>query len=510
MNQALEKLTKEDLLSLLKEKEIQLSKQEDYIAKQEVSVTNLKQIVDKLNRMVFGSRTEKFLKEPVDSNQLSLSFEELAAKDEAATDQPVKETITYERRKNKNHNGRNQLPENLPITEVVIEPTESTEGMVKIGEERTEILELAPAKFFKLILVRPKYAKANGQGVVIGELPSRPIEKCLAGNSLLTSILINKYVDHLPLYRQQQIFKRYGITIAPSTIDGWVSQLGTLLESLYNAMVNVVKNDGYLQADETPTRVLDRTKKGQCHRGYYWVYHSPLKRMVVFDYQTGRGKDAPRKILEDFKGYLQTDGYASYYQYYNKQGVTHLACWAHVRRYFFEAQKQDKSRAEYALEQIQQLYAIERSLNNCSAQERKAQRLEKSLPIINNFAKWISEENKKVLPKSPIGKALTYSIHLWDSLQSYLYNGELLIDNNLIENTIRPNALGRKNYLFAGSHQGAKRTAMFYSFTGTCKLHGIDPAAWLNEVLNRIADHKVNKLYELFPQNLVLPTKTIQ
>lgn len=507
MDKAFENLTKEQLISLLKESQIQLSNQEVQISKQEVQVTNLKTLVDKLNRMLFGSKKEKFIKEPVDSNQLQLSFEELAATDEAATDLSVKETITYERRKNANHTGRNKLPDDLPVTEVVIEPTESTEGLVKISEERTEILELAPAKFFKLVLIRPKYAKPNGEGVLIGDLPSRPIEKCLAGNTLLASILINKYVDHLPLYRQQQIFKRSGITIAPSTIDGWVSQLGTLLEPLYDAMINVVKQNGYLQADETPTRVLDKSKKGECHRGYYWVYHSPPKRMVVFDYQRGRNKEAPHKILENFEGYLQTDGYASYAQYHNKKAVTHLACWAHARRYFDQALIQDKVRAEHALEQIQQLYAIERGLRESSVEERKERRLEKALPIINELGKWIGEHNKLVLPKSPIGKAFMYCINLWDSLQNYLNNGELLIDNNLIENTIRPNALGRKNYLFAGSDEGAKRSAMFYSFTGTCKLHGVNPMEWLTEVLNQIADHKVNKLYELFPQNLKLDTK---
>ncbi len=528
MDQALENLSKEQLISLLKEMESQISKQEFQISKQEVQVTkyenevakyenevakyenevvNLKILVDKLNRILFGSKKEKFIKEPVDSSQLSLSFGELAQKDSSATDQTVKETITYERRKNENHKGRNKLPDDLPVHEVVIEPSESTEGLVKIGEERTEILELAPAKFFKLVFVRPKYAEANGEGILIGQMPSRPIEKCLAGNTLLASILINKYVDHLPLYRQQQLFKRSGITIAPSTIDGWVSQLGALLEPLYNAMVNVVKNDGYLQADETPTRVLDKSKQGECHRGYYWVYHSPPKRMVVFDYQRGRNKEAPRKILDDFQGYLQTDGYACYAQYHTKKEVTHLVCWAHARRYFEQALTQDKVRAEYALEKIQKLYAIERELAGCSPEERKQQRLQKALPIINELGKWIGDQNKQVLPKSAIGKAFLYSINLWDSLQNYLYNGDLLIDNNLIENTIRPNALGRKNYLFAGSDEGAKRTAMFYTFTGTCKLNGVDPMEWLKSVLERIADHKVNKLYELFPQNMQLLEK---
>ncbi len=360
---------------------------------------------------------------------------------------------------------------------------------------------MAPAKFFKLVLVRPKYAKSDGMGVTIGRLPSRPIEKCLAGNALLTYLLIGKYNDHTPLYRMQQIFKRLGMHIPRSTIDGWIRRLGDLIELLYDAMVETVKKEGYLQVDETPIRVLDKIKKGKCHLGYFWVYHTPLKRMVVFDYHPGRNKEAPRKILDDFKGYLQTDGYAAYQSYRNKKQITHLACWAHARRYFEQSLLQDKQRAEFAMEKIQQLYSIERQAKEFSAEQRKIYRLEKALPIINQLGKWISQQNKKVLPKSPIGKAFTYAINHWDSLLNYLYNGDLLIDNNRIENTIRPHAIGRKNGLFAGSHQGAKRSAMFYSLLGTCKLNGVNPQLWLSHVIEKIADHKVNRLHELFPQN---------
>lgn len=513
MQKLLDTLSKNELIQLVLERDERHEKvQSEYsqvqseYEKSQTEVTRLKFIIEKMKRMLFGSKTERFESDK-HAGQYNLPFEELEAKNENTTDSPVKETITITRTKNKNHNGRNPLPDDLPVHEITIEPSENTTNLVKIGEERTEILELAPAKFFKLVIIRPKYALPQGEGIVCGELPSRPIDKCLAGNVLLSSILINKYVDHLPLYRQQQIFKRYGIRIAPSTIDGWVAQLGSLLEPLYNAMVNVVKNDGYLQVDETPTRVLDKAKKGKCHIGYFWVYHTPPKKMVVFDYKPGRDKIAPQSMLDDFIGYLQTDGYQSYAQYDDKEGVTHLACWAHVRRYFFDAQAQDKVRAEYALECIQALYAIERTAKDMSPEERKKMRLEKSLPVINELGKWIATENKKVLPKSLIGKAFGYSINLWDQLQNYLKSGELLIDNNLIENSIRPNALGRKNYLFAGSHKGAQRSAMFYTFTGTCKMQGVEPMAWLTAVLGKIADHPVSKLFELFPGNLMLPEK---
>lgn len=184
-----------------------------------------------------------------------------------------------------------------------------------------------------------------------------------------------------------------------------------------------------------------------------------------------------------------------------------MACWAHARRYFYEAKNQDKERAEYALGRIQELYKIEREATDMTPEERKELRLEKALPIINELGKWMAKEYKVVLPKSLIGKAMAYSIHLWDQLQHYLHNGLLLIDNNLIENSIRPNALGRKNYLFAGSHEGAKRTTMFYTFTGTCKMLGVEPMACFTAVIGKIADHPVNKLHELFPGNLDISEK---
>ena len=288
MKQELNNLSKQELFQLILEKDLMVKKQNDQLQNKETQLQNKETqlqnkeaqlqnkdlLIGQLQRMLFGTKSEKFTKAPVDPNQLHLSFEELAAKDTSVDDEKtVKETITYKRKK-QNHPGRHKLPDDLPEKVIIIEPQESTEGLTIIGEERTEILEIAPAKFFKLVLIRPKYAKLNEQGVLIGELPSRPIEKCLAGNTLLASLLINKYVDHLPLYRQQQIFKRIGMKIPPSTIDGWIRQLGNLLEPLYNVMVKTVKQEGYLQVDETPTRVLDKAKKGKCHLGYYWVYHS--------------------------------------------------------------------------------------------------------------------------------------------------------------------------------------------------------------------------------------------
>ena len=493
----------------IQKQEQAIQKQEQAIQKQEQDVQWLSHQVAQLRRMLFGSKRERF---EADENQVKIEFEEYASEQQKQDETPVKEKITYERSKPKKHNGRNRIPDNLPVIEHVIEPDEDVSGMKKIGEERTEILEHIPERFFKLVIIRPKYARVEKlqdlslnsevKNVVIADLPSRPIDKCLAGNSLLAALITNKYIDHLPLYRQKQIFKRADIEIPPSTIDSWVAQVGKLLKILYERLVDEVKSQTYLQADETTTKVLDKQKKKKTHLGYYWTYHAPLAKLVAFDYQKGRGADAPRDFLYSYQGMLQTDGYNVYKRYYADKKVTHLACWAHARRMFEKAQDNDKKRAEHALTEIQKLYDIEREAKDLTADERKELRLEKALPVINDLGKWLHVQRQLVLPKSPIGRAIAYITPLWESLQNYLYDGNLQIDNNLIENCIRPIALGRKNYLFAGSHEGAKRSAMFYSFFACCKLNDINPQKWLEYVLEKIADYPANKIHELLPNNI--------
>jgi transposase len=510
----LETLHKKELVRLLLDEQNRSKTQEQAIQKYEAQNAWLQYQLDELRRMIFGSKRERFEGTQSLPGQEKIEFEEYASETQQQDETQVKELIKveYDREKApKKHAGRNRIPESLLVIEHVIEPEQDTTGMKKIGEERTEILEYTPEKFFKLVILRPKYARIEQvdgvnesklKNVVVAELPSRPIEKCLAGNNLLAAILINKYIDHLPLYRQLQIFRRSGIEIAPSTIDSWVAQLGTLFEPLYEKLVDEIKAQTYLQADETTTKVLDKNKKKETHLGYYWVYHAPMARLVAFNYQQGRGQNAPREFLQGYKGVLQTDGYIVYQHYYANEQVTHLACWAHARRKFEKALKSDSKRAEHAMLEIQKLYAIERKAKELSADERKEMRLKLALPIINELGKWLHTQRQQVLPKSPIGMAIAYITPLWTSLQNYLHDGNLHIDNNLIENSIRPVALGRKNYLFAGSHNGAKRSAMFYSFFACCKLNDINPQKWLHYVLEHIADYKANKLHELLPNNI--------
>jgi transposase len=494
MAKALENMTFEELLEINK--------------KQESLINEMQFQIDQFKRLLFGAKRERFVQDH-DENQMTLPFE--VEQEEAP--EKEQEVITYvrEKTKRKNHPGRLALPAHLPVEEIVIEPEEDTSEMECIGKEVTDQLELVPAKLFIKRYIRPKYIKPTDESAlnhegVIAELPVFPIEKGIAGPGLLAQIMVDKFVDHLPIYRQIERFKREEIRIPSSTINGWQESICNLLEPLYDTFKYRVLSQGYLQVDETPIQVLDKAKKGKTHRGYHWVYYSPLEKTVFFDYNNGRSREGPSKLLKDFKGYLQTDGYKVYDTFGAKSTITQLNCMAHARRGFEKALDYDKPKAEYAMAMFQKLYAIEQQAReeNLSPQQRYELRLEKALPILNELSKWIVETYKEVLPKSALGKATAYCIPRWDNLIAYLHDGSLEIDNNLAENAIRPIALGRKNYLFAGSTRGAERAAMFYSFFGTCKKNGVNPFEWLKKVLEVIPTYKVNKLQELLPQNLEL------
>lgn len=466
--------------------------------------THLRHELDQLKRLIFGKRSERFLPS-VPPEQLSIDLNTQAVAVTVVAE-PVVQKIEYTRtqkEKTEKLPVRMKLPASLPREQVVLEPAEDVSGMRKIGEEITEELERIPGKLFVRQYVRPKYARANGEGVVIAELPVRPIDKGIPGPGLLAQIAIDKYTDHLPIHRQIQRFEREGIKLSSSTLTDWISGTCNLLEPLYEALKKEVLSRNYLQADETPIKVLDKDKKGTTHRGYHWVYHAPLERLVLFDYREGRGREGPGECLKDFQGYLQTDGYAVYEDYQKKAGITLLHCMAHARRKFDEALDNDKARAEYALTEFQKLYAIERRLKEEGLNQEQAlhTRQTESVLLLNSLKEWMLDNYKAVLPQSAIGLALHYSLQRWDRLMIYTTDGRLQIDNNLVENTIRPVAIGRKNYLFAGSHNGARRAAMLYSFLGTCKINSVNPFDWLRDTLEKIPAHPVNQLEKLLPQN---------
>ena len=438
--------------------------------------------IAQLKRMIFGAKSERFISGE-DSSQLLLGLnltEPMA--------EPVKtETITYERKQKEENkqliHSRQPLPSHLPRHEIVIEPMAKPAGAKKIGEEITEILEYTPGALIVNRIVRPKYLLPKEDNkdtrIIIADLPTLPIPKGIAGPGLLTHIIISKYVDHLPIYRQAQQFKRQGVEIAESTMADWIHQCCDLLAPLYETLKENVLKCKYLQADETPIPVLTKDKPGATHKGYLWVYRDVIDKLILFEYQKTRAREGPQKILNDFTGTLQTDGYTAY-NIFDKPGkITLLACMAHARRKFETALDNDKIRAEYVLTKIQALYSTERKAREAgySFEQRKELREQESLPILAELEEWLKQNITQVMPKSAIGIALAYTLSLCNRLNGYLLDGKYEIDNNLIENSIRPVALGRKNYLFAGSHDAAQRTAMLYSFLGSCKMNDVEPSA---------------------------------
>lgn len=470
----------------------------------QLQVMQLRHELDQLKKMIFGARQERFVPDQsVDVAQLSMG---LSAEPVAATSLTKTQKIEYKRTTSiltspvTTHQGRMKLPDHLERKEILVD-VEGNKGCRRIGEEVTEELEYEPGRLYVNRYVRPKYVSADNQTILIAPMPERPLPKAIAGPGLLTQILIDKYVDHLPLHRQQQRFSREKINIPYSTITDWVSNSCKLITPLYEALQKEVLASDYLHADETPIKVLDKDKKGETHRGYYWVYHNSLQDILFFDYQPGRGREGPDSILKDFRGHLQTDGYAGYNHFGSQKDITLLHCMAHARRKFVEARLNDQARADYVLEHIQQLYAIERKSDEEQLSEEEVLKLrqEEAVPILEALGKWMQQAYTEVLPQSAIGKALAYSITRWSKLMIYTTDGKLNIDNNPVERSIRPVAIGRKNYLFAGSHEAAQRSAMLYSLLGTCRLHDINPFEWMKSVLEKIPAQPINRIQELLP-----------
>lgn len=459
-------------------------------------VANFSQQLADLKRMIFGSKSERFVADT--SGQINLFTQE--------EEPPCPSSLEISYRKNKptkqkNIPVRSVLPAHLPRVEEIIAPVIIEKGAKKIGEEITEILEYNPAQLFVRKIIRPKYTQPSNQGVVIADLPTLTLPKSNAGASLLAHIMVSKYVDHLPFYRQIQIFKRQQFSLSSSTIGGWFNATAQLLDPLYDVLQKQVLDTDYLQADESPIGVQESHKKGALHTGYQWVYRNPIKRLVLFKYHHSRERKAAEHVLQNFTGYLQTDGYTVYQNLQTQGNITLLGCMAHARRYFEKAIDNDKTRSEYALTVIQKLYDIERKAKEKLVDDkiRFRYRQKYALPILREFELWLKENLNLLLPKSPIAKAITYTLRIWENLKRYTVDGRLEIDNNLIENTIRPLALGRKNYLFAGSHRAAQHTAMMYSFFASCKINDVEPLRWLTYVLENILDHKANKLDQLLP-----------
>ena len=459
-----------------------------------LEIVRLRHQVSDLSRMLFGQSSERFE---------GAKKEEVVSKSGEGQN-PKPQTRKKEAPKPVNiHPGRAPLPASLERREVIIEPTENVEGMKCIGEEVTEELVYEPGYFWVRRYVRRKYVDQKTEKILIGELPARPIDKGVVSAELAAQIVVNKYCDHLPLYRQGKMFERGGVKIADSTLGEWLHTSVELLDPLYEALKKQVLESGYIQADETTIKVLDTDKKGSAHLGYYWVYHAPDLRAAVFDYQRGRSRQGPEVFLEKFKGDLQCDGYDAYTIFEGKDGIRVHNCWAHARRYFEKALDEDQARAAHIIELIQRLYDVERRArqSHFTHEQRLQARWQEALPVLQEIKKYLEQNKASVLPKSLLGTAINYTLSRWDKLISYTSDGKLEIDNNLVENAIRPVALGRKNYLFAGSHESAQRAAMIYSLLSCCKICAVEPVAYFTDVFRKLPSYPVNQVRNLLPFN---------
>ncbi|HVY73773.1 MAG TPA: IS66 family transposase [Puia sp.] len=485
--------------------------QSDYIARLEAQnkqlleqVTLLTYELRDMKRLLFGRKSERFLPSAPNA-QLDL----MQVMAEAALPAPItREVKVVTTKLESKPTGRQALPANLPKVDIVLEPTEDITGLDKIGEEITEQLDYTPGKLQIRRYIRPKYAriKTDGTGytqVVIAPLPDFPIEKGIPAPGLLAQILVDKHVDHLPIYRQIKRYQRDGVKLSASTISGWLDAIAELLSPIGKELVRVVFESDYVQADETPLPVLDGETKGAAHTGYLWAYHSPPHQLIFYDFQPSRGKEGPIHLLKDYTGYLQTDGYGVYEHASigGRKEIILMHCMAHARRYFEKALDNDQERAEYFLKEVQKLYAIERRIREENLQTTTIEHLrrQEAVPILQSLKNWLAENYSQVLPKSKIGKAIAYSLARWDRLSLYVTDARLQLDNNTVENAMRPVALGRKNYLFAGSNEGGKRLALFYSLLESCKKQQVNPWEYMKDILERLPATKTSQLRGLLP-----------
>jgi transposase len=491
----------------------------------------IKQLIDQLawyRRKFWKPSSEKYI--PQDPNQRMIDFEglEILPEEEQTIKEAAKEIISYERKraeKPKKQPVRLPLPDDLRREEEIIEPEGIDENWVRIGEEVTEILEHRPGELYVRRIVRPKYVlrKALQQqhehteepvkNVKTGTLPLLPLPRSNAGASLLAELLIGKYMHHLPFHRQLVIFKQTGVSIPASTVNGWFTSSCDLLRALYYRLREIVLATDYIQVDESTVPVIDN-KKHRAVKAYLWVVRSVMENLMFFHYDKGsRAQKVVIELLCDYQGAVQTDGYEAYSIYENKKGVLLLGCWAHARRKFTEAAGEDPTGASYALEQIGMIYRVETMASDQDMDDSQRAELRRKLayPILCAFEKWIVSYYPKVLPRGKMGRALSYTYSLFHRLSRYHLDGRYQIDNNLIENAIRPLAVGRKNYLFCGNHDAAENAAIIYSLLGCCKACDVNPREWLTDVLSRIPAYNKDyslDLADLLPHNWKTYKKT--
>ncbi len=460
-----------------------------------------------LLRQRYGQKREK-----VDENQLFLFAAELAHSGKPAPRPPHSEEASKADSPKPQGHGRQSLPKSLERRRVVYELGEHERRcpqcqaeLKRIGEEVSERLEYVPAAFHVIEEACQKYACVKGCTVVTAPKPMAPIDKGLPGPGLLAQVALSKYGDHVPLNRQEEIYRRQGVDLSRQTMCDWMAQAGELVSPLYEQMKGRVLSSKAVQTDDTPVPVLD-SELPRTRTGRIWTYVGDERNpYTVYDYTRTRSRDGPDTFLKNFSGYLQADAYSGYDQIYDdpEREVIEVACWAHARRKFYEAQSSDIMRAMVMLAYVRLLYDIEREARDQdrSGADRRALRQARALPILADIHDYLERERPKVLPKSPEGQAIAYTLSNWKALVRYCEDGDLEIDNNGAERSLRGVAVGRKNWMFFGSDNGGRTAAVLNSMIASCKRLHVDPFAYLRDIFERIAAHPKNRLEELLPDN---------
>jgi transposase len=492
---------------------------EELTKKLHSSLLNVKMLqhqVDQLLRRVYGRRSEK-----LDPNQLmfdGLLLESLEQPDipiEPLADLPP--VVEPEKKKSiktkRNHPGRIPIPEHLERVEIIVDIPEenkicpeSGKPLKQIGWEVSEKLEYRPGRLFVNVYKRPKYVSPDSMaseqvGVITAPMPDHPIEKCKGDVGLISHVIVSKFADHLPLYRQDGIFEREGVTIPRATQTSWLLQTYDAIRPLGEVLKRTVLESKILFTDDTviPLQVKGH---GRVKKGRLWVYvrgDPPDPPLAVYDFSRDRSKKRPLDFLGDYEGYIHADAYSGYDELFRKEGVTEVGCWVHARRKFDEAASSRPVEATEVMARIAKLYKLEKECREMAHEDRCRFRQERSKPIIDGIFKRLEELRSATVPSEPLRKAVNYALNQRKALCRYLDDGRLKPDNNTAENAIRPLALGRKNWLFAASERGARATALYYSLIQSCKACEVNPWEYLDDMLRRIMAHPVNRLRELLP-----------
>jgi len=480
----------------------ELTTRDAELKSRDILIEKLKHQLAGLRRHRFGARSES-----LDQLELTLEEEEIAHAATGAAETPA---ALPEQGDGKRQPKRRPLPDHLPRHESVLgigEACASCGGKLReLGRDVTEELEYVPGRFVVNRIVRPRMTCSGCEKIGQAALPSRPIERGRPGPGLLAHVLVNKYADHLPLYRQSRIFEREGIDLERSTLCGWVGKSAALLEPLADAIGRHVLKGQAIFADDTPVKMQ---APGKTRTARFWTYvrderpwTGDAPPAAWYRFSVDRKGVHPASHLKDYTGWMHADGYAGFEELYRSGRIDEVACMAHIRRKFVDVHKaQGSAVAEEAIRRIAGLYAIEKQARGLPPDDRRRLRQARARPILDDLDIWLAAQLTRISGKTPLAQAIRYAITRIERLRPWLDHGFLEIDNNAAERAMRSIAIGRKNWLFAGSGRGGRSAAIVYTLIETAKLNGVDPQAWLTDTLDRIADHKINRIDELLPWN---------